>query len=338
MRQFANRFLAVLLFLLALTFLGTAGYMWIEGASLGDALYMSAITLTAVGFQEVFPLSTAGRGFTMVLLVGGFAWMGIWFAVITSLIVELDLRQVFRKRRVMKAINEMSDHVIICGAGRTGRQVAEELTAMGQRFILIEQDADVAESFYEFDPDVKVVVGNATADHVLQEGGVSRACGLISCISADSDNLFVCLSARALNPELRIVVRAQDEETIEKMYRAGADHVVSPLVSGAIQMASVVVRPGVLSFLDVTTRSSGISLRLEEATVGDRSRLAGQALSDARIPQETGLLVIAVRKVGGNGEGDFVFNPDAETRLEPGDQVVVLGRPDQVSRLREYVG
>ena len=177
MRQFARRFVAVLLFLLALTGVGTVGYVLIEGVSFGDALDMAAITLTTVGFQEVFPLSPAGRGFTMFLLVGGFAWMGIWFAVITSLIVELDLAHVFRRRRVMKAISEMSGHVIVCGVGRSGRQVAEELTEMGQPFVVIEQDPAEVERFYESDPTAMVIVGNATADHTLQEAGISRACG-----------------------------------------------------------------------------------------------------------------------------------------------------------------
>lgn len=344
MRLFVRRFLALLAFMAFLTVAGTVGYMWIEGASFSDALYMAAITLTAVGFQEVFPLSQAGRVFTMFLLVGGFAWMGIWFALITSLIVELDLVHFFRKRRTMNAIKHMSDHIIICGAGRAGRQVAEELTALAQPFVIIEQNAKQVESFYEFDPDAMVVAGNAASDHVLLEAGVDRARGLIACTSADADNLFVCLSARELNPNLLIVARAHEQETIEKMYRAGANHVISPIVSGAIQMASVLVRPSVLSFLDVATRSSGISLRLEEATVGAKSRIAGGTLESARIPQQTGLLVIAVRKggadargQGGGGEGDFVFNPDAKTRLEVGDQVIVLGRPDQVKGLREYL-
>lgn len=337
MTHFARRFFIVLLLLVSLTGVGTVGYVVIEGVSLWDALYMSAITLTAVGYEEVFPLSEAGRTFTMLLLVGGLSWMGIWFAVITSFIVELDLLHVFRERRVMSAIKKMSDHIIICGAGRSGRQVAEELTAMGQPFVVIEKDADSVQRFYEFDPDATAIVGDATADHTLIEGGIARARGVIASTNADADNILICLSARELNPDVEIVARARNEDTIEKMYRAGANHVVSPVVSGAIQMASVVLRPGVLSFLDVATRSSGVSLRLEEATVGSKSKVVGGTLASARIRQETGLLVIAVRKVEADGERDFVFNPDADTRLDPGDQMIVLGRPDQVKTLKRYL-
>lgn len=337
MKPFVGRFVGAILFLALLTLIGTVGYMSIEGATFSDALYMAAITLTAVGYSEVVPLSETGRAFTMGLLLGGFAWMGLWFALITSLIVELDLRQVLVKRRVMKTIEHMSDHVIICGAGRSGRQVAEELTAMGESYVIVEQDPTRVEEFREATPDVPVVHGNATADHTLEEAGIRKARGLISCITADTDNLFVCLSARDLNAELTIVARAQQEETISKMYRAGADHVVSPMVTGAIQMASVVLRPAVLSFLDVATTSSEISLRLEEAVVEEGSEVAGQSLEAAGIPQRTGLLVIAVRKTDHPGEGDFVFNPGGDTRLDPGDQVIVLGRPEQMKQLRTYL-
>lgn len=341
MKPFVGRLLITLLLLVALTALGTLGYAAIEGATLWDSLYMAAITLTAVGYDEVIPLSQSGRLFTMGLLIGGLAWMGLWFALITSFIVELDLRQVFWKRRIMKSIEEMSEHIVICGAGRSGRQIAEELSAMGRPFVVIEQDPSQVEAFRELDPAGTVLAGNATMDRTLEEAGVERASGLISCLSHDTDNLFVCLSARHLNPDMVIVARAQDESTIPKMYRAGADHVVSPMVTGAIQMASVVLRPTVLSFLDVATQSSEISLRLEEATVGKKSRFAGGTLKSARIPQETGLLVVAVRKLNGDGgkdqEAGFLFNPSGDTTLEPGDEVIVLGRTDQVEDLRSYL-
>lgn len=336
MPDFLRRFAGALLALFALTVLGTVGYMIIEGWALADAVYMSAITLTAVGYEEVHPLSPMGRHFTMLLLLGGITWMGIWFAFLTSFIVELDLQNVFRERRVMKEIAGISDHVIVCGAGRTGRQVAEELTAMGQPFVVIERDPGRVERFYDFDPDGLVLHADATVDQALEDAGIDRAKGLVASLSADTDNLFVCLSARDLNPDLVIVARAYEEETMPKMYRAGANHVVSPNVSSALRMASVMLRPTVLSFLDVATRSPEFSLRFEEAPVTEDSSLAGLQLKEARIPEKTGLIVIAVRKADSEGSR-FVFNPVAETRLEPGDVLVVLGEDDQVRDLRAYV-
>ncbi len=333
--NFGLRFLGAALFLVTLVLLGVLGYVQIEGAEVADALYMSVITITAVGYEEVFPLSQAGRTFTMALLLGGISWMGIWFAFITSFIVELDLQHVFRERRVMRSIEKTSDHVVICGAGRTGRQVAEELTSMGQEYVIIERDPQRIERFYGMNPDAMIVQGDATVDHNLEDAGVERAKGLITCLSADTDNLFVCLSAKDMNSDLVVVARAYEEETMSKMYRAGADHVVSPNVSSAIRMASVMLRPSVLSFLDVATRSADFTLRIEQATISESSALAGKTLREAEIPQKTGLIVIAVRK-GEDGDR-FVFNPKGATRIEPGDDVIVLGTPDQIDDLKKYV-
>jgi voltage-gated potassium channel len=263
--------------------------------------------------------------------------MGFWFASITSLIVELDLQDVLRRRRSMREIANMEDHVIICGAGRTGRQVAQELEPVTHDYLVIERDAERIAALREYLPDAHVLEGDATHDQVLLEAGVTKAKGLITCLSADADNLYVCLSARDLAARLTIVARAYEEESIDKLYRAGADQVVSPNVSSAIRMASVLLRPSVVSFVDIATRSPDLKLRMEQTRVGEASRIAGRTLQEAKIPQETGLIVIAVGKHGAAGP-DFVFNPSAKTRLEPGDEVIVLGDSKQIDRLKEYVG
>lgn len=337
MRVFIPRFLGTLAFFAVLTVGGTVGYMAIEGWAFHDALYMTVITLTAVGYSEVLPLSEAGRNFTMVLLTGGITGMGLWFALITSLIVELDLKNVLWRRRIMKDIETLADHVIVCGAGRTGRQVVEELLTLGQAYVVIERDSDQVEALLEAAPDSLVVEGDATSDHSLELAGIGRARGLVACLSADTDNLFVTLSARDMNPELLIVARAFEEVTMSKLYRAGADHVVSPNVSSAIRMASVMLRPSVISFLDVATRSADFSLRLEQATISERSPVAHKTLGEAKIPQKTGLIVIAVLKGEGHEEDHFVFNPVGSTGLEPGDTLIVLGQPHQVTELRAYL-
>ena len=337
MALFLPRFLGAAGAFLVLVAIGSAGYLLIEGAPVGDALYMSVITLTAVGYEEVFPLSPGGRVFTGALLASGITCMGVWFALITSFIVELDLKDAFRRRSVTKTIAELEHHVILCGAGRTGRQVAQELAASARGFVVIERDPERIEDLRDHVPDALVVEGDATHDAVLEEAGVGRAAALVACLSADADNLFVCLSARDLAPELTIVARAYEEESVDKLYRAGANHVVSPNVSGAIRMASMILRPTVVSFLDIATRSSDMSLRVEQAPVGPSSPLAGKTLEEARIPQQTGLIVIALKKAGQSGHG-FVFNPVASTRLDPGDEIIALGTSDQISRLRDVTG
>lgn len=335
-RFFLNRILAVGGFFGVLTVVGVAGYIALEGWSFLDSLYMTVITLTAVGYSEVHPLSDAGRNFTMVLLAGGITGMGLWFALLTSVIVELDLRDFFRRRRMTKEIEKMSGHVIVCGGGRTGRQVVEELRASKQPYVVIEHDPTAVEALRAIAPDARVVQADATVDHHLVEAGIARADGLITCLDSDTSNLFVCLSARDLQPGLRIVARARDEETVSKLFRAGANHVVSPTVSGAIHMASAMLRPSVVSFLDVATRAEDLALRMEQTDIAEGSSLVGKTLAEAAIPRATGLIVVALRKAGAP-RGEFAFNPVADTILEAGDQVIVLGRPEQIENLRKYV-
>ncbi len=335
-RLFLQRLVAAAVFFALLVTAGVVGYGRIEGWGFLDSLYMTVTTLTSVGYMEVHPLSEPGRTFTMVLLMGGVTGLGIWFALLTSLIVELDLADIFKKRRMMKELEQLRDHVIVCGVGRTGRQVVEELVASHQDFVVVDSDPQALEMIREIAPDAPMLAADATQDHNLELAGISRAAGLITCLSSDTDNLFVCLSARALEPRLRIVARAMEEEVVPKLHRAGANHVVSPTLSGATRMAAALIRPSVASFLDVATRTETLSLRIEQAEVTPGSPLAGKTLQEAEIPRETGLIVIAMRKKG-TPEGEFVFNPVADTVLEEGDHLIVLGRREQIEGLRRYV-
>jgi voltage-gated potassium channel len=336
MKIFIPRFIGAALYFVVLALLGTVGYVLIEGAPIFDAFYMTVITVTAVGFNEHIALSDAGRTFTAGLLALGVTGMGIWFALITSFIVELDLKDVLRRRNMENQIEKLSGHVVLCGAGRTGRQVMEELLIMGQEFVVMERDPDRIEWIYEQYPGVLVVQGDATLDHTLEEAGVKRASGLLTCLSQDTDNVFVCLSARHLQKDLNIVARAFEDGSVDKLYRAGADHVVSPNVSGAIRMTAMLLRPEVLDFLDVSTRSQGLSLQFEQATLPAESRLVGKTLAEAEIPARTGLLVIALRKKS-QANNDYVFNPGANARLEPGDEMIVLGEGSQIRKLKAYL-
>ncbi len=340
MNVYVRRFVGVALFFVAVLLFGTLGFMGIEGWTWQDSLYMTIITVTAVGYDEVQPLSGVGRAFTSFILASGITGLGLWFAFLTSFIVELDLKDVLRRRRLLKEVKRMKDHVIVCGAGRTGSQVVEELLVAGESFVVVERDREKVQELRELLPHINVIEGDATMDHFLEHAGVEHARGLIASLSADTDNLFVCLTARDLRKDIEIVARAFEEENVSKLYRAGANHVVSPNASGAIRMASFMLRPSVVSFLDVATRSPDLTLRLEQETVSETSPLAGKTLADARIPQNTGLIVIALRKLEREGDGEeyaYVYNPSANTKLDPGDVMIVLGKPEQIQELRKYV-
>jgi voltage-gated potassium channel len=335
-RRFIRRFALVAGYCVLLVAAGTVAFGLLSGWTLADALWMTVITVTAVGYEEVRALDGIGRAIATFLLVGGITGMGLWFALITSAIVEMDLANVFRTRRTMKRISEIRDHVIVCGAGRTGLQVARELTDAGWPWLVVERDPDRAEELNRDSPGSLVLVGDATKDDTLVEARIGQARGLVACLSQDTDNLFVCLTARDLQPNLVIVARAYDEQTMQKLHVAGADHVVSPNVTGGIRMASMLLRPSVVSFLDVLTRGEGLALRLEEVRIPRDSSLAGLTLAEAKIPLKTGLIIIAMRHLDVEGrEQPWSYNPGPGEEIRPGDLLIVMGAPGQVDSLRK---
>lgn len=334
LRPFRRRFSWVGIYFLAVFFFGMAGYAAIEGWGWFEALYMSVTTVTSVGFMEVRPLSSAGRSFTLVLIILGITGLGMWWALTTALIVELDLGGVLRRRRIMRSIEELKNHLIVCGVGRMGRVVVDELEQSGQPFVVIENNPSRLAMLLENNPDVLVIEGDATREQTLRTARISRASGLAACLADDADNLLVCITARHLNPELTTVARAYNEESVEKLRRAGAEHVISPNRTGGIRMAFSLLRPYVVSFLDCVVSDVGIELRLEQAAIPETSHLAGRTLAEARIPQRTGLIILGLRRLG--HEGRLVYNPGPETRLQAGDVMIVLGESQQVQQLREY--
>ncbi len=323
---------------LTLFVIGTMGFLSIEEYDLSDAFYMTVITLSAVGYEEVHDLRTGGRILASFLILGGLTLLGVWFALVTSAIVEMDLAHVFLIRRNMKKIENLKDHYIVCGAGRTGRQVARELEAAAKPYVIIEKDASRAEALREEFPDVLTVVADATTDQALVQARIGSAAGLVTCLSADTDNLFVCLSARDLQPGLTIVARAYNEQTLQKLFVAGANHVVSPNLTGGMRMAAMLLQPQVVSFLDVAMRSEDLDLRLEEVHVPVGSPFEDQTLAELRIPTKTGLIVIAARHADAPGrEGPWVYNPGPEHRILAGDILIVMGKEEQIDRLTRSV-
>jgi voltage-gated potassium channel len=311
-RRFLSRF-RIPLGLLAVTVVyGTVGYWALEGWSWLDSLYMTAITLTTVGYREVQPLDASGQVFTISVLLFGVVTLLSAISVGTELLVSGELGAKIRRRRVRRQLDALADHFVICGFGRVGRTAAEDFASEGVPFAVV----DLAEDFRA--EDVPHVVGDATDEGALRAAGIERARGLLCAVDSDAVNVYVTITARALNPALIIVARASRPESSEVLRRAGADRVVSPYVLSGRRMAFLSLRPSVVDFIDSVTVAPG--LRLEEIVVEPESWLAGKPLRQIGAAHP-GIRVLAVKR----GDGDVVSSPTADLALTPGDLAIVLG-------------
>jgi voltage-gated potassium channel len=320
-------FLLALAVPVLLLLVGTGGYMLVEGWGAFDALYMSAITVTTVGYLEVHPLSHAGRLFTIgYLLVGVFSLFYVATAIIRS-IVSGEVRQHLGRQLMERTLSTIEGHVVVCGLGRMGQIVCEEFSKMEMPFVVIERDPALAESLNI--PHGIGLSGDATSDEVLRRAGVERARTLVTVAASDADNLYIVMSARLMNDKLYIVARAADEEAEKKLRRAGANRVVSPYVIGGQRVAQAVLRPAVLDFIELATREDFLELQIEEVAVGPRGSLVGVPVKDNRIRQELGVMLLAVRKPS----GEMRFNPTPDTILQAGDVLIALGHKEQLGRL-----
>lgn len=324
--------------LMATGIIGTIGYRIIGGPEHTwlDALYMTAVTLTTVGYSEVIEVgnSPAGQLFTIALLLFGVGSFLYFFSNLTAFVVEGTLDKLFWKRRMRKITKKISDHFIVCGGGKTGYYVLRELLLTNRRFVLVERDeAKVEQLIKRLGSDVPVVIGDATDDETLLEAGLERARGLVSCISSDKDNLVVAFSARNLRPELRIVSRCSEQRDSQKLKKAGVDAIVTPDQIGGLRLVSELVRPTAVSFLDSMLREGG-QLRIEEVTVAPGAALSKQSLGDVRAEENLDLMVIAVREV----DGTWTYNPPDDTLLPPGTGLIFMGNPAARIKIEERAG
>ncbi len=322
------RRLAVALAVLAsVTVAGTVGYI-VLGFSLLDALYQTVTTVTTVGFREVQPLTTAGKVFTIVLIIVGVGTALYTLGVIIETLLEGQLPEVFGRRRMERRISGMRDQVVVCGWGRVGRAIARDLAAMGAHTVVVDKDAIRLENV-----PFPTVLGDATDDEVLDRAGVRRARALVAALDTDAGNLFVTLSARALRPDLFIVARVRLEENEDKLRRAGADRVVNPQSIGGARMAAFVLQPYVTEFVDVVMHDRGIEFRLEEIPVPERSPVESCSIRDAHIRDRTGALVLALR----GDDGSFTTNPPPETVIHSGQVIIAIGTPGDLEKLQHLV-
>ena len=319
--------------------IGVVGYTWLGGGrwTPAQALYMSVITLSTVGFSEALPGMEevpGARGFTMLLILCGTGTLLYLTSALTAFVVEGDLRGGLRRGIMNRRIEGMSGHYVLAGLGATGHHAAAELTASGRSFVVLESNESKLERAREEGLDMLYVIGDATDEDCLARAGLDRAAGLIAALADDRDNLFLVFTARALKPDLRIIAKTVDPQNTKKMQRAGADAVVSPALIGGTRMASALLRPTMLGFLDEMMRDREDPHRIEEIVLPVGSPVAGRTLGEAGIRKHSDALVMAVR----DPDGRLRYNPPAGLVLEAGLTLVVLVRAEDCCELRRALG
>ena len=303
---------------------------------LSDCLYMTMITITTVGYAEVLPgmdTTEYARGFTVVLLMFGTGTIVFFASTITAFIIEGDLKNALFANKLKKRIKKMKDHIIVCGAGSTGRNVIEELIATGVPVIAIDTREAELKEISDLNPKAafSYIAGDATDDDVMNQTNLPGARGLVAALSSDKDNLYLTVSARQINPTARIVARCAELSHVDKIKRAGADAVVSPNFIGGMRLVSELMRPAVVAFLDDMLRDRRAAYRIAEVHLGNKTNELGTTLRDARVRERFGMTVLAMRA---GEQGEWTYNPEAGEKLSAGMTLVVLGSAEQVSALQ----
>ena len=306
--------------LLIILIYGTSGYMFIEDMDLTDAIYMTVISITTVGFSEVNPLSTTGKYFTVVLVFGGVGFFLYMVSLITETMIAGGLHTFLGRKQMEKKLNALKDHYIVCGFGRIGKVISKILHENHRPFLIIENNLEEIEAINELG--YLVLEGDTTNDDILKKAHVLDAKALIAVTSSDADNVYVILSSKGLKPDIYILARSSGKIGAEtKLLRAGANKVFSPYEIGARRMAQSLMRPTVIDFLDLTVHEGELGLRLEELQVSDKATFVNKSLMDSGIRSEHDLIVVAIKRQ----KGEMLFNPNPNTDILPGDILVVLG-------------
>jgi voltage-gated potassium channel len=314
--------------LLSTILIGIIGFMLIEGWSFMDSLYMTTITITTTGFQEVHPLSDSGHLFTVLLL---FMSVGTILFIGGTGVQYMIESKFIRRRRMLKQIEKLENHYIVCGFGRMGTHICDKLAEAKVPFVVIENNTS---NFSRLDTFGYVYdKGDAADDDTLIRVGIKRAKGLVAVLSTDPENVFATLSARVLNPSLFIVARAIDEDTESKLIKAGANRVVKPYELGGSRMAEIVLRPGVLDFIDVVYGSKKVDIHIEEITVKQGSKMHKKALAELPLRTEFNTIIVAIQN---EEKGIFIYNPKGDTIVDEGNKLIAIGEEANLDKLRQY--
>ncbi len=329
LKLFRSKFYLALFLMVTVLLAGLLGYRFIAGFSWTEALYMTIITVTTVGFKEVRPLSTEAQLFTVVLIIASVFIFAFAISVITEYILNKNSLETLKKRKVKQRIDQLQNHVIVCGFGRNGSQAAQRLRAYKRPFVVIEKDREIIE---KFEDEFLFVEGEANEDEVLLQAGIERASYLIATLPEDAVNLYVVLTARQLNRQLQIISRASQISSVKKLELAGANKVIMPDKIGGDHMASLVVLPDLITFMDKLSMEGEETTNLEEVGIEDfRNQVECNTLRDLDLRRKTGCTIIGYIKP----DGTYIINPEADLPLQPKSKVIVLGRPEQIRKLNE---
>lgn len=326
-----KRMLYAVGFLLLISVIGTIGFAWIEDLGLADAVYMSITTMSTVGYGWEHPPSTAGKTFAVFLIIISAGTFIYAVGIITSFIVEGEMRQILNRYQYSKKVKELKDHIIVCGLGRNGREAVKELLEQERMFVVIEKDEDAIEQFVRENEEILVINGDATLEEVLERANIHNAKGLISSLSSDAENVYITLTARGMNPALSIVARANYENVIPKLKRAGANRVIVPNLIGGKKMTNVLTRPALVEFIDLISGQGHSSLSLEDLLCQGHSKIIGKSLAELNIRSRTGVLVLGYKR----GYQGITLNPDVREKLSERDRLFIMGTEKQLEKFRE---
>lgn len=321
------------IWLVAIVFIiimASIGYMILLDVSFLDGLYMTIITISTVGYQEVGEMTPEAKMFSIGLILVSVGTIGYLASNVIRFFNEGNINEAWRRKRMDKQIAQMTNHIIVCGAGETGIHIVKQFKKRQIEFVVIDLDEDAIDTLKEIN--VPHLYDDATKEEVLIAAGVKQARGLISALAKDADNVFVVLTARELNPGLHIVARSHEERSHKKLKRAGANNTVSPNEMGGRKMASMMLKPTLSHFMDHIIDTKDMSIDMEEITIHDSSELCRKTLREAKISEKTGLIVLAIRR---DDVETFIFNPKAEEKLKPGDKMIVVGEKQQIYKLKD---
>ncbi len=332
MTKTRNLIFATIMLILIVS-MGTVGYMILEKWNFLDSLYMTVITLTTVGFGEIHPVSDQGRILTMTILISGLGVVGYLVGTLTQIVVEGQLLRIMGRKKLERKIEKLKDHIIICGYGRVGRIICEEIyRSKPTALVVIDSDSTVTAKIEE--DGHLYLLGDATEELFLLRAGIRRAKGLATALDSEADNVYITLTAKGLNPNLYIIARAGRIGSEKKLLQAGANHVVSPHQIGGYRMAQALLRPSVTEFIDFATHDPNTGMGMEEIPVRPSSKLSDVALVDSGIRKNLDLIIVAIKKA----DGKMLFNPASHTTIQIGDTLIALGQRSSLIKLEQLLG
>jgi len=333
LKESIKKILKFIFLIIFLILSASISFMIIEDWSFFKALWFTVVTISTVGYGDITPQTDLGRIFDILLIVSAISLFAYSASSIAALLIEGNISNYIRYKRLKKMIETLKDHVIICGLGKTGRIVARELKMAGIPFVAIDKDENTLEKAKEHIPGILAILGDATEDSVLNFAGIRKAKFVVITTQSDADNIFMIATAKTLNPKVKIIARASDEQAALKMKRVGATEVVPQDVIGATRMAAYIIHPAVVNFLDLLQHAGDFALNLEEVVVPEDSHFCGKLLKEIRIPNKTGAIVIGIKRK----DGEFIISPTSSQMILPGDILIVLGKKDNIEKLKVYV-